>query len=87
MSIRIGNPKNIDSVISTIREDDKLFYRIFARVEKDKPKEAYKIIRDKFEYSFMDARMVIHRIKNIYDQKQIINLLKYIEKHNPEYMI
>jgi hypothetical protein len=87
MSIRFGSPDNICEVISEIREDDKLFYKIFSRVYNGDDKEAYKIIRVKFQYSFMDAKRVIHKIKEVYNEKQIVNLLKYICENNPEYTI
>lgn len=87
MSIRFGGPENIGEVISTIRENDKLFYKIFILLFNGQDKDAYMLIREKFGYSLMDSRLVIHRIQNIYNEKQITNLLKAIIEENPEYAI
>lgn len=87
MSIRFGEPENIDEVISTIREDDKLFYKIFILLFNGQDKDAYLLMRKKFDYGLMDSKLVIHRIQNLYNEKQIINLLKAIIEKNPEYIL
>jgi len=87
MSIRFGKPKNFNNVVSEIREDDKLFFKIFSRVHNDDEREACKFIRQKYGFGMMDCKMVIHSIKEQLDNNQITNLLKYISEHNPEYAI
>ena len=87
MSIRLGRPPRFDSVVEQIREDDKLFYKIFSRVHNDDMKEASLIVRKLSGFGLMDCRMVIHEIKRVYDEKQMVSLLKYIETHNPEFAI
>lgn len=87
MSIRLGPPDNIIDIISQIRENDELFFKIFIRIHNDDMKGAYSIIRNMSVYGFMDCRYVVARIKEIYNPNQIKALLAYISKENPEYVI
>lgn len=85
--ITFGRPDSWYEDLEKIRTTDAYLFKVGICILNDDEVMAVRWLRNKFGYGMMDCKRMVHEIKNTYSTQQLKGILKYIQKHNPEYTI